>query len=230
MPRTILTTLDVASALGLDVRTVERLAAAGELPGRKAGAEWKFRAAEVSDWAGRHLGALPSVRPKQHPVPGLEPLLPVAFQPATVSVQLSASTRRSVLSELVDLAGRSGRVVDPRGLLAAVVDREKQQPTALSGGIAIPHSSQVGGHVGEVPVIAAGRVEGGLPFGDPGGGLTDLFFLLCCTNYREHLLYLGRLGRLLSDETLLDELRGATAAGQFVEALWRAEERLCGAE
>jgi PTS system nitrogen regulatory IIA component len=76
-------------------------------------------------------------------------------------------------------------------------------------------------------VIAAGRVGHGVPFGDPDGGLTDLFFLLCCTSYRQHLLYLGRLSRLLTDPALLERLRSANSAEEFAEAMWRAEEELC---
>lgn len=232
MPRIVLKSAEVAAALGLDVRTVERLASAGELPGRLVGGAWSFRAAEISDWAGRHLGSLPKEKSrekgKKRILAKSEPLLKVALPPATVSVRLAGSTRHSVLDELVDLAARSGEVLDARALLDAVIEREKQQPTALPGGIAIPHASQIG-FVGERPVIAAGRAGQGIPFGDPTGRLTDLFFLLCCRDYREHLLHLGRLARLLSEQDLIDELRSAETSEQFAAAMWHAEERLCGA-
>ena len=227
MPRTVLKLAEVASALGLDLRAVERLAEAGDLPGRNVGGIWKFRSAEVAEWAGRHLGAFPAGELKRGPTPGADLLVGLALQPKTVAVPLIASTRWSVLSELVALADRSGQIMDSRALLMAVVDREKQQSTSLPGGIAIPHCSQVGRYLGEWPVIAAGRVDHGIPFGDPTGLLTDLFFLLCCTSYRQHLLYLGRLSRLLSESTLLDKLRQAGTAEEFTEALWNAEEKLC---
>jgi mannitol/fructose-specific phosphotransferase system IIA component (Ntr-type) len=127
----------------------------------------------------------------------------------------------------VTIADRSGQIIDTRGLFMAVVDREKQQSTALAGGIAIPHCSQIGKYVGEDPIIAAGRTDHGIPFGDPAGCLTDLFFLLCCTSYRQHLLYLGRLSRLLSESSLLDELRHVGTGEEFAQALWSAEARLC---
>lgn len=112
----------------------------------------------------------------------------------------------------------------------AVVEREKLQSTALPGGIAIPHCSQVGKHVQEWPVIAAGRADRGIPFGDPAGHLTDLFFLLCCVNYRQHLLYLGRLSRLLSESALPNRLRAADSAEEFVSNLCDAEKALCAAK
>lgn len=227
MPRTVLKMADVASALGLDLRAVERLVEAGDLPGRKVKGYWSFRSAEVAEWAGRNLGAFPVGELKRRPTPGADLLVHLAMQSTTVAVPLTASTRWSVLSELLTLADQSGQITDKRALFMAVVDREKQQSTALPGGIAIPHCSQIGKYVREWPVIAAGRADHGIPFGDPTGCLTDLFFLLCCTSYRQHLLYLGRLSRLLSESTLLDKLRQAGTAEEFTEALWNAEEKLC---
>lgn len=227
MPRTVLKMTDVASALGLDLRAVERLVEAGDLPARKVKGYWSFRSAEVAEWAGRHLGAFPAGELRKKPTPGADLLVHLAMQSTTVAVPLKASTRWSVLGELVTLADRSGQITDSRGLFMAIVDREKQQSTALPGGIAIPHCSQVGKYLSEWPVIAAGRADHGIPYGDPTGCLTDLFFLLCCTNYRQHLLYLGRLSRLLSESTLLDNLRQAATAEEFAKALWNAEEKLC---
>jgi len=227
MPRTVLKLAEVASALGLDLRAVQRLAEAGDLPGRNVGGIWKFRSAEVAEWAGRHLGAFPAGELKGRATPGADLLVHLALQPKTVAIPLAASTRWSVLSELVALADQSGQIMDSRALLMAVVDREKQQSTALAGGTAIPHCSQVGTYVQEWPIIAAGRTDRGIPFGDPTGRLTDLFFLLCCTSYQQHLLYLGRLSRLLSDSALLDKLRQARTTEEFAEALWSAEEKLC---
>ncbi|MCO6436725.1 MAG: PTS sugar transporter subunit IIA [Phycisphaerae bacterium] len=230
MPRTVLTIADVASALGLDLRAVERLAEAGDLPGRKVDGTWRFRSAEVAEWAGRHLGSFPRGELRRRPTPGADLLVHLALHEETVAVPLTATTRWSVLSELVGLADRSGQINDARGLLMAVVEREKLQSTALPGGIAIPHCSQVGKHVQEWPVIAAGRVDRGIPFGDPAGHLTDLFFLLCCVNYRQHLLYLGRLSRLLSESALPNRLRAADSAGEFVSNLCDAEKALCAAK
>lgn len=227
MPRTVLTMVDVASALGLDLRAVERLAQAGDLPGREVNGVWRFRSAEVADWAGRHLASFPGGKLRGRPTPGSDLLVHLALQVETVAVPLTATTRRSVLSELVVLAGRSGHITDTRGLLTAIVAREKQQPTAFPGGIAIPHCSQVGTHVHEWPVIAAGRADRGIPFGDPTGRLTDLFFLLCCVSYRQHLLYLGRLSRLLSESALLNKLRTVDTVEEFVGALCEAEAALC---
>jgi excisionase family DNA binding protein len=46
----VLNAEQAAELLGLSVITVRRLAAAGEIPGRKAGKEWRFLRAALLDW------------------------------------------------------------------------------------------------------------------------------------------------------------------------------------
>lgn len=222
-----MTLWEVATALGLDPRAVERLAESGDLPGRRTDAGWRFRASELTNWSAAHLQRLPAGQDRSRSQAGSDLLISLALQPITVAVPLTARTRSSVLSELVTLADRSGQIVDARGLLDSLMDREKQRSTALEGRVAIPHSTQIGQHVIEWPVIAAGRSQAGIPFGDPSGKMTDLFFLLCCQDYRQHLLYLGRLCRLLSEAKLLASLRETEKPADFVAVLLRQERELC---
>jgi len=88
MPRTVIKLAEVATVLGLDWRAVERLAEAGDLPGRKVKGIWRFRSAEVAEWAGRHLGAFPAGEFKKRPTPGADLLMGLALQPKTVAVPL----------------------------------------------------------------------------------------------------------------------------------------------
>ncbi len=71
-----------------------------------------------------------------------------------------------------------------------------------------------------------GRIDRGIPFGAPRGGLTDLFFLVLSTDDRGHLRVLARLSRLLGDAELLAELRAAPDPFSAQRALAEREERL----
>ena len=51
-PPEVLTIDEVAELLETDADTIAALAEKGELPGRKIGAEWRFRRAAVLDWLG----------------------------------------------------------------------------------------------------------------------------------------------------------------------------------
>src|SRR5262249_60732347 len=75
-------------------------------------------------------------------------------------------------------------------------------------------------------VAACGRTPQGIPFGAERGGLTDLFFLVCCTDDRTHLRVLARLTRLLMRPGFLDALRAAETAGEAYELFVAAEREL----
>src|SRR5205085_8307579 len=120
----------------------------------------------------------------------------------------------SVLKELVRLAEQSWQVYDPRSVLAALEQREQIATTALDCGVAIPHPRRpMPQFLGE-SVMAFGRTASGIPFGAPQGGLTDLFFLVCCRDEKTHLAVLARLSRLLLRPGFVDELRAAVTVNE----------------
>jgi PTS system nitrogen regulatory IIA component len=75
-------------------------------------------------------------------------------------------------------------------------------------------------------VIAYGRTPSGIPFGAPRGGLTDIFFLVCCRDDRTHLQVLARMSRLLLRPEFLDELRAAETPAETWEVITNAERDL----
>jgi PTS system nitrogen regulatory IIA component len=92
--------------------------------------------------------------------------------------------------------------------------------------VAIPHPRRpLPSALGE-SVLAFGRTLTGIPFGAPMGGLTDLFFLVCCRDDRTHLRVLARLTRLLQRPGFLDELREAETPSAVWEAITAGEEQL----
>jgi len=187
---------------------------------------WQFRAGEVWNWVEENLHLLPSKRAKdKHPTLVGDLLLVSAVRSAAIAVNIAAKTKPSVLRELVRLAERADPTLDSPALLDAVLERESKGSTALQDGVAVPHPARP--VYSEGPVIAAVRTAQGIGFGERGGGMTDLFFLICCPQQLDHLLYLGRLCRLLIDKTLQQRLREAADNGQFVDALLDAEARLC---
>jgi excisionase family DNA binding protein len=64
----LLTPEDVAEMLGVSRRTVQRMAADGELPALRIGAQWRFRAESITDWqAARETGNPPQQRQTSAP-------------------------------------------------------------------------------------------------------------------------------------------------------------------
>jgi PTS system nitrogen regulatory IIA component len=220
----------LASYLQRDVREVGKLASRGHLPGHKVSGQWRFAKAEINQWietqmpayTEQQLTALESSGRGQDQ----EPLISNLLSEASVAVPLRAATRVSVLKELVSLAEQSWQVYDADAILDAVKQREEMASTTLPGGVAIPHPRRpLPNALGE-SLLAYGRTLSGIPFGAPHGGLTDVFFLVCCRDDRTHLRVLARLTRLLMRPGFLDELRSAESAAETWEKIVAAEQLL----
>ena len=220
----------LAAYLRRDAREVGKLASRGRLPGHKVGGEWRFARAEINHWlesqihgySDEQLTALESGTDRD----GEAPLIANLLSPACVAVPLAASTKASVLKELVKLAEESWELYDPETILEAVRTREEIVSTALPTGVAFPHPRRpLPTALGE-SVIAFGRTGSGVPFGDLSGGLTDCFFLICCRDDQTHLRVLARLTRLLLREGFLDELRAAETPADAYDVIVNAEREL----
>ncbi len=57
-----------------------------------------------------------------------------------VTIDLPGRTKSEVIRALLDLACRSGKVLDPEGALQAVLEHEAGMSTGMEHGIAIPHA------------------------------------------------------------------------------------------
>src|SRR5438445_13449856 len=68
-----------------------------------------------------------------------EPLIASMLSETTMALPLPASTKASILKELVNLAAQSWQIYDADALLAAIKQREDMGTTALESGVAIPH-------------------------------------------------------------------------------------------
>ena len=75
-------------------------------------------------------------------------------------------------------------------------------------------------------VVAYGRTSAGIPFGAPAGGLSDIFFLVCCREQRTHLKVLARISRMMLQPGLVDELRAAETVSETIQILEATERAL----
>lgn len=224
---------ELATYLQRDAREVSKWASRGYLPGQKVSGEWRFHRAEINQWLETQLPGyneqeLAALEKGSLQRSDEEPLLSVLLSEATTAVPLQASTRKSVLKELVVLAEQSWQVSDPQAILSAIEAREKMGSTAQPNGVAIPHPRRPLPHALGESVLAFGRTGTGIPFGGPRGIETDIFFLVACRDDRTHLQVLARLARLMLRPNFLDGLRAATTTSETFQLIEEAERELIG--
>jgi PTS system nitrogen regulatory IIA component len=223
----------LAAYLHLDPVQVKKMAERGKLPGRRHNGGWRFAHAEIHHWLeGRILGSDVREQARIEEVLerhagdaeelSMEALLPLE----AVAVPLSARTKTSVVSAMTELAAETGWLWDPDKMTDAVRQREEMYPTAIAGGLALMHPRRPMGSILGRPFLAFGRTTRGVPFGDPSGDLTDLFFLILSVDDANHLRTLARLGRVLGTKGVLDDLRAAEDAPTALEVLLSAERGL----
>ena len=221
----------LARYLQRDPRELSKLANRGHLPGQKVGGEWRFARVEINYWVESQLPHYTDLEltafERSQSAAVDQPLVAKFLSQSTIAWPLAAATRASVYKELVTLAEQSWQVYDPDALLQAVRQREERSSTALEGGVALlhPRSTLPNTVLGD-SVISLGYVPAGLPFGAPGGGSTDLFFLIACSEYGAHLRVLTRLSRMFLVSGFLDRLRSVDTAGDAYRVIEDAEREL----
>jgi nitrogen PTS system EIIA component len=226
-------TLDeLARQLGRDRREIEKLVNRGRIPGRKVGGEWQFHPTEITHWLEQEMKAftdqqLEAVEEFQQSSE-LDAEIPVStlLHPDLVQVPLAGRTKRSVLENLIEVAGRTWQIWEPATVLKAVQEREDVFSTADERGIAIPHPRNPLPDVLGQSLIAFGRTLSPIPFGGSNGSLTDLFILVACRDSRTHLHVLARLGRILRSADILADLRFAPDSQSAYDVLLQADSNV----
>ena len=221
----------LAVYLQRDKREVSKLASRGHLPGHKVSGEWRFALAEINQWIETQLPEYSEEQlealENRASLDGDEGLvISNLLSEASTAVPLPATTKVSVLRELVHLAEQTWQVYDPDAILEAIRHREELASTALDVGVAIPHPRRpLPAALGE-SVVAYGRTASGIPFGAANHSLTDIFFLVCCRDDRTHLSVLARLSRLLLRPNFVEDLRNAETPAATLRTIQDAERDL----
>ncbi len=216
--------------LHLTPAQVARLAERGQLPARRIGGQWRFSRAEIHHWLEDRLGAGGSeelahvenvLEQSRSEIAGT---LAAALPQEAIRLQLDARTKNSVITSMVELAGKTGWLWDIGKMTEAVKARENLHSTALENGVALLHPRRPLPHILGDSFLAFGRTSSGIPFGSE--RLTDIFFLICALDDETHLNLLARLSRLITDDDFLVGLRSAQTAQAAAELLISTEERL----
>jgi len=145
------------------------------------------------------------------------------LSPSRIRVPLRAKDKDGVLRELVDLLVQQDGGAAPDDILGAILERERQFPTGIGYGVAVPH--------GKTPVlsglgIVAGTAVEPVPYETIDGQPVRLFFLLAGPESLAgmHVKALSRISRLVRREGVRARLLEARTPQEFYRTLCEAEE------
>jgi PTS system nitrogen regulatory IIA component len=238
MPHTLYNLAEVAAYLHVPESDVEMWARRAEIPCERRGDRYVFRRSEIELWAScRLLGGTESRLKHYHEKssaalargPGPGAVISVLLRPERIDPAMTSRTRASVIRDLVGFAERTGLLNYPADLLRCIDSREKENSTALPGGVALLHPGHREPYLFEDSFLLLGRTVQAIPFGAPDGRATDLFFLVCCSDGRLHLHVLARLCLLCFHSPMLGQIRAAADADGIFGELTRAEEAVLAA-
>lgn len=144
------------------------------------------------------------------------------LDPRSIKLDGSASDKKDVLNQMVDLMAQSGKLEDIDRYRKGVYEREKEGTTGIGEGIAIPHckSSAV-----KRPGLAAMALPDGVEFEALDAQPVYLIFLIAAPDTEDnvHLDVLSKLSVLLMDEDFTRQLKEAGSVEEFLAAIDRAE-------
>ena len=132
------------------------------------------------------------------------------------SIQLNAApaSKNDIISQLVDLMDKSGKIANKEQYLKDVLAREASGTTGLGDGIATPHAKSTG--VKEAG-LAAITVPAGTDFDSIDGLPSRLFFLIAApaNSNDTHLELLSKLATMLMDPDFANALVDAKTVDEF---------------
>jgi excisionase family DNA binding protein len=225
----LMTIKELAAYLNVNERTVLKLVTEGVLPGVKVGAQWRFRRAMIDAWLDdQMLGVTPAhIETLRRQTSSLEVLeLASCFHPDHIISDLAATTKKGIIEELAELAGRLGLVRDSTWFVGALMERENVMPSALGGGVAFLHTLRRNIEQVTRPFMVLGRSRPGVDFSALDGKPTHLLFVLGLKFDELCLPWLQKISRMFAREEAVEAIREKGDAAAIYAALAEADRTL----
>jgi fructose-specific phosphotransferase system IIA component len=140
-----------------------------------------------------------------------------------IETQLAASDKTEAINKMIDLASKSGKIIDEEEVRKCVFEREKLVSTGVGKGFAIPH-----GKTNEIKDIVAAFaiLKEPIDFESIDGENVSFIFLLIGKDslLNMHIKLLSRISRLMNKDEFRDKLLKTSSSAEVL-ALFKEEEQ-----
>jgi fructose-specific phosphotransferase system IIA component len=143
----------------------------------------------------------------------------------SISLNNNYEKKEELLSNLVELASKSNKIIDVEKCKKAVFDREDVMSTGVGKGIAIPHAKT---ESIKDAVAALVTLEDGIDFKSLDKKEVNIAFLLLSEpiNIGNHLRMLSLISKLLNNESLRDSIIHSKTSQEVMDVINRFEKDL----
>lgn len=139
-----------------------------------------------------------------------------------ISVGMEPKDKDDSIKMMIDIASRSGKILDKAKVSESVFQREKLVSTGVGKGFAIPH-----GKTDEISDVTAsfGITKNPIDFDSIDSEPVKFIFLLVGKDslLNTHIKLLSRISRIMNNDKFRDKLEDAKTSGEVLE-LFRKEE------
>lgn len=141
-----------------------------------------------------------------------------------IAIRIPADSKEDALNTMIDMLGKSPKVLDLERVRAAILEREKLMSTGVGHGFAIPHGKT---DALEDIIAAFAITEQPIDFQALDNQPVQLIFMLVGkeTHVGTHLKLLSRISRLMNNDTFRKELLSANSPKEVLELFDREEHR-----
>lgn len=140
-----------------------------------------------------------------------------------IELDLEGENKADIISELVGIVSKAGKVRNKKAFADALMDREKLGSTAIGNGVAVPHAKIDG--IKQI-VLAFGRSTKGVDFNSLDGEKTHLFFMLISPkeDIGAHLKILAKISHLIKDSFLVGLFKNAKSKKDVLSIIANLEK------
>lgn len=141
-----------------------------------------------------------------------------------IRLDLQATSKDEVFSELIDVLAEQGRINDKEQFLADIYAREELGNTGFEDGVALPHAKSTA--VIE-PAVVIGVSKTGIEYGAEDGLPSKLFFMIASPDggSNHHIEVLAELSSKLIEDGFIEQFLSATTEQEALTLLLTKTEK-----
>ena len=138
-----------------------------------------------------------------------------------IKTPLVGTSKHEILSELVEVLEKAGKITQPQGVMDALLAREDLGSTGLANGIAVPHAKTA--DVSDL-TLAIGLAPDGVDFDSLDGIPSKLFFMLLAPPDKSgpHIEALSEIAKITKSKAFCRMILSAEDAKE-VEEIFKEE-------